>query len=191
MSVPQPQNSTHPESVKDDVVLQYYKLGTLKAAAEAVGVNYQTVKAWVKHPWWQDKVAKVKQEADKQFDRKLSNIIDLAAKEIEDRVVNGDIRITKEGQEKRVPANLLQLGTILGIAFDKRNIIRKTPVTDQSPTDILAQLANRLEKLVRPADTVLEVSMKEIVDVVSTNIEGTPELQPDYGGVSLEKDTEL
>lgn len=166
MSVPQPQNSIYPESVKDDVVLQYYKLGTLKAAAEAVGVNYQTVKAWVKHDWWQDKLNKVKTEADKQFDRKLSNIIDKAAEAIEDRIANGDVRVLKDGTEVRVPANLLQLGTILGISFDKRAVIRKTPVTDQSPTDILAQLAQRLEKLVdSKAPPVIEAEDVKFQDV--------------------------
>lgn len=166
MSVPQPQNSTHPESVKDDVVLQYYKLGTLKAAAEAVGVNYQTVKAWVKHDWWQDKLNKVKTEADKQFDRKLSKIIDLASDAIEDRIQNGDVRVLKDGTEVRVPANLIQLGTILGISFDKRAAIRKTPVTDQSPTDILAQLAQRLEKLVdSKAPPVIEAEDVKFQDV--------------------------
>lgn len=175
MSVPQPQNSIYPESVKDDVVLQYYKLGTLKAAAEAVGVNYQTVKAWVKHDWWQDKLNKVKTEADKQFDRKLSKIIDMASDAIEDRIQNGDVRVLKDGKEVRVPANLIQLGTILGISFDKRAAIRKTPVTDQSPTDILAQLAHRLEKLVdskappviEAEDVKYEEVSRALADIIS------------------------
>lgn len=185
MSVLQPQNSIYPESVKDDVVLQYYKLGTLKAAAEAVGVNYQTVKAWVKHDWWIDKLNKVKTEADKQFDRKLSKIIDLASDEIEDRIKNGDVRVTKDGRELRVPANLIQLGTILGITFDKRAAIRKTPVTDQSPTDILAQLAQRLEQLVgdKPKPVI------EAEDVKFQDVQGTlKDILPVADGAEVEEE---
>lgn len=156
-----PSSYFYSEDVKDQFILEYYKSGTLKAAAELMKIPYETVKMWHRQDWFPEKYARVKNQADAAMDRKITVIIDQAFEQIEDRIKNGEERLDKNGKIVMVRSNLSALATTAGILFDKRQLIRKSPTNIESNEDVLTKLAEKLVQFAKPKKDVIDVEFRE------------------------------
>jgi uncharacterized protein YbjT (DUF2867 family) len=74
--------------------------------------------------------------ASQVADRKLSKVLDLAVKNIEERIVDGD-PYTAQGEVRFKPVSAKDLAIILGVVYDKRALIRgeATTLTGEAKTE--------------------------------------------------------
>lgn len=134
----------YPESKKIEAVTTFVACGNKKKAAELAKVPYHTLYAWLKEPWAHQIIDEMRQENDMSLDAKISENIGLALEQVKDRVINGDVIVTRHGEQIRVPMKGRDLAVIANTSIDKSRVIRGKP-TSISETQ---SIAGRLEKLV-------------------------------------------
>ena len=139
---------------KQKFCMKYFLNGNFSDTCREFGISRDTANNWKKQTWFQETMVRLRTEADLATDRKLTNIIERGFKEIEDRIENGEERTLKDGSIVKVKANLTSLTIATGTMFDKRQLLRKTPVEDSSADDILVRLAEKLRDFARPKDVI-------------------------------------
>ncbi len=93
------------EAEKREAVAAYVESGTFKGAAKATGIPWRTIQFWKKEnpDWWSEVKASVWDLFEKKMQAQMSQVVDIGAKCLLDRLKNGDIKINSEGEEHRVP----------------------------------------------------------------------------------------
>lgn len=124
---------------KDDVAnffLLYVSGTPIREAARLAGIKEDAAKAWRRRPWWSRVEAAARMVASQVADRKLSKVLDLAVKNIEERIVDGD-PYTAQGEVRFKPVSAKDLAIILGVVYDKRALIRgeATTLTGEAKTE--------------------------------------------------------
>jgi len=139
---------------KTKFCMKYFLNGNFSDACREFGVSRDTANGWKKQTWFTEMMSRLRTEADAATDRKLTNIIERGFAEIEDRLVNGEERTLKDGSVIKIKANLTSLTIATGTMFDKRQLLRKTPIEDSSADDILVRLAEKLRDFAKPKDII-------------------------------------
>ena len=131
-------------------VLEYALTGSFTKVAKSMGIPRRTINDWKQSEWWDEMDAAVRHEKNDQILAKNEEILDLAQRELVERLENGDTQLvrTKDGVKKhRVPVKAKELGIIGGIAFDKRQIGLNQPTFISSKTAGIEALAKQFEQL--------------------------------------------
>ena len=151
---------TSSEDAADFFIL--YVSGTpIREAARMIGIKEVTAKAWRRTDWWPKVEASARLVASQTADRKLSKVLDLAVKNIETRIVEGD-PYTAQGEVRFKPVTAKDLAIILGVVYDKRALIRgeATQLTGDAKTEEqrIAELSEAFEEISkgRPALTAVK-----------------------------------
>lgn len=99
--------------------------GNAREVERRAGVDQATVSWWVRESpeWWVGLVSKCLAMKSRELDARLTGIMDDAIDATLDRLRNGDAVVYK-GEVIRKPVSALQAATIMGIAFDKRQMGR-------------------------------------------------------------------
>lgn len=139
---------------KQEFCMAYFLDGNFSETCRTFGVSRDTANDWKKQTWFQETMVRLKAEADAATDRKLSRLIEMGFREMEDRIENGEERVTKTGEVVRVKTNLTSLTIATGTMFDKRALLRKTPVEDSTADDILVRLAEKLRDFAKPKEVI-------------------------------------
>ena len=131
-------------------VLEYAVTGSFTKVAKSMGIPRRTINDWKQSEWWDEIDAAVRHEKNDQILAKNEEILDLAQRELVERLENGDTQLvrTKDGVKKhRVPVKAKELGIIGGIAFDKRQIGLNQPTSISAKTANIEALAKQFEQL--------------------------------------------
>ena len=93
------------ETEKREAVAACVESGTFEGAAKATGIPSRTIQSWKKEnpDWWSEVKAIVWDPFEKKMRDQMSQVVDLGAKCLLDRLKNGDIKINSEGEQYRVP----------------------------------------------------------------------------------------
>lgn len=143
-----PQSKYTPEE-KIEVVMCYFLTGTSRQAAKLAASNgikipETTIRDWkTRSMWWPEVYQECKKKKNEQLDISFSQFIDQGITQIMDRVSNGDTVITKDGDHVKKPISGKDLSWMVGIIFDKRQLLRgeATARTEKvSETDRLQKL---------------------------------------------------
>ncbi len=155
---------------KIQAVTNFIILGSLKKAAEMAGIPAGTVRTWSsKASWWKDVMDKIRKQHNDELDAKICILIDKSMAEIDDRIVNGDVVLGKDGREWRKKINGKDLTTMVGILYDKRALMRGDPTArtaSASPQSVLKQLSGEFEKLAK------QIKEKKIEDSIPGVLNG-------------------
>ena len=111
----------------------------------------------------------VRKMKDEELDANLTDVLSFSMEQITDRLINGNLVLDKDGNERRIPISARDLTTNFAILFDKRTILRADPTSKQSNSDVtdhLQSVADKLERLVGkiPSPEVIDGEFKEISD---------------------------
>ncbi len=137
-----------PAEAKINALLHFALHGSISAAAEYAGVDPRTVSKWKSTAvWWDAEISKVRRAKTDELDGKFSKIIDNALKEMEDRVENGDSRLDKYGELKKVPMTGRDLVMLAAIVFDKQRLLRGEATTISGKPTTLEDLMSQFEKM--------------------------------------------
>lgn len=164
------QQAHYSDKQKYEAVVAYLAIGNMAIVADATGIPHDSLRRWKMAQWWKDIESQVKNQQNIEVSGKLNKIINKAAKVVEDRLENGDYRITKDGDLLRVPVNAKTAGDILTKAIDKQALIQrimeKPETQEEAVTDRLESIAKRLIE----ASKIKKVT--NVIDITPEVIEG-------------------
>ena len=144
-----PRSKYTPEQ-KMQAVMAYVATGTSRQAQKYCIVPEETIRWW-KHAahWWPEAVHYAKQVKQEELDAKLTGVIDSAVEQLHDRILNGDEVLTKEGDTRRKKMSGREIAMTMGIAYDKRGMIRTEAVGSshkESIEESLEKLADKFQQ---------------------------------------------
>ena len=149
------QGSKYSDEDRRQVVIEYFITGSMTKVAKSTGIPRRTLNDWKNTDWWDEVVALVRHEKNQELDANLTKLIDSAFEQAQDRVENGDFRLTKDNELIRVPMGGQALVTSGAIVYDKRQLHRNQPTSISSKSDTLAQHTKLFE------DIAAEVQAKQ------------------------------
>jgi hypothetical protein len=107
--------------------------GNTKKVAELTGIPRNTLLCWLKYEWWEKLINKLHEERSQEFKAAFSRLIDKSIKEIEKQLDNQEVKA-------------LDAAKIMGIAFDKRQIMNNLPTSIQGKSVQISDLAAEFER---------------------------------------------
>jgi len=168
------------ESVKQKAVELYVKTGSVSTVCRELNLPVETFHTWRKKDWFKDALNVKRTEHLEQLDVKLTESIDEAVAQLQDRLKNGDtVYNQRTGKFTQAPAKLRDLNAAFNSLIDKRNLLRKLPtkITEQHSTaQQLQNLAEQFQQFV--TGKIKSEGVNELVDKV---IEGETVEQDEDG----------
>lgn len=108
------------EAEKLQCARDYFHTGNLSEIARTRGVFYNDLLELARTGLWQEEVKNLEREANAQLKVKLTSMLGKSLSELEDRLENGETRMSQSGQVRIIPVNARDLATISTVLFDKR-----------------------------------------------------------------------
>ena len=168
------------QSVKDAAVAKYVATGSRSITARELNIPVDTLNGWMKKDWFKEAIAAKRNEQIELLDSKLTESIDEAIKQMQDRLKNGDtVYNQRTGKFTQAPAKLRDLNHAFSSLIEKRQLIRKLPtkITEQQSTAAqLQNLADQFQQFV--TGKLKEEGVDKLVDRV---IEGETVVQGEDG----------
>lgn len=139
-------NGTYTPEEKIEAVMAYMVTGTSRKASKICGVPEGTIRWWKSQSlWWDDTMAECRRKKQDELDSMTTNVIHKAVEQIEDRVQHGNKKFTKDGEEYQAPLTAQELSMVVGIIFDKRQLLRGD-VTSRTASSSESERLNDLQK---------------------------------------------
>jgi len=136
--------SKYSNEERAQAVYAYISTGTFKRTSIATGVPLGTLQAWKHTEWWAELTAKVREEKKDEYDSSFSRIIEESMQVIEKQLKSGDVKAR-------------DAATIMGITFDKRQILNMKPTTISGKTLDISKLQGDFERFLQAKEIVSPV----------------------------------
>ena len=95
---------TYTQAQKMDAILAFMDTGSVTQASKISGVKFHTLRLWRKMDWWKEAEQELREELNRGFESKASDIALKAMDQLQDRLVNGDAEMNrKTGEITRIP----------------------------------------------------------------------------------------
>jgi hypothetical protein len=113
---------------KIEAVSLYVLYGNMKKVSLATGLPWALIRGWkTKTKWWDGVYQEIVRAKNDELQGVMTQILDKAMTEIQDRIENGNEVVNKEGEKHRVKVPAKELALVAGIMFDKRQMLRGEP----------------------------------------------------------------
>lgn len=147
----------YPEEKRIEAVTVYAATGNFRTTSELTKVPEHTVRAWRRQEWFLSLLNEIRNENNDKIDIKFTEIMDTALDQLQDRLVNGDHKVLKDGSVVRVPVTARDLSIVAAINTEKRQLLRGLPTSrsesvskeDEKQVGRLEKLAETFENLAR------------------------------------------
>lgn len=126
-----------------NTVVMFLVYGNQRKVSEVTGIPQDTIYGWSRTEWWQQLLTKVKEEKHAEFNAGFSRIIEKSIDTIEEQLNNQEVRA-------------LDAAKIMGIAFDKRQIMNNQPTSIQGKASSINDLQQEFERYVNAKEITLE-----------------------------------
>ncbi len=147
ISIPKQPGSQYTDEQRIAVLADYMVTGNITKTAEMHNMPKQTVSNWANSDWGVELLGQIRTEKGEELDANLTKLIDAAYEQAQDRIENGDYRVTKDGKLFRVPMGGYQLVISGSTAYDKRQLHRNQPTAIAGKATSIADLAKEFNKL--------------------------------------------
>ncbi len=156
--IPKQPGSHYTNEQRRSVIADYFITGNITKTADMNNMPRRTVGTWIKSEWGVELLAEVRHEKGEVFDANLTKLIDSAFDEAQDRVENGDFRVTKDGKLIRVPMGGKELVISGATVYDKRQLHRNHPTAISSSQASDAALKAVMDKCFELGSQVKQVN---------------------------------
>lgn len=172
-------NGSYTPEEKIEAVMAYMVTGTSRKASKLCGVPEGTIRWWKSQSlWWDDLMKECRRKKQDELDAMTTGVIHRAVEQIEDRVQNGNTKTTKDGVPFNAPLTAGELSMVVGILFDKRQLLRGDPTSrteNVSESQRLEELQKNFEKM---ASEIQGYNAK-VIDVKPDNEGNKDEWEPE------------
>ena len=148
--IPRQPGSHYSNEQRRKVIADYFVTGNITKTADMNNMPRRTVGSWLESAWGVELLAEVRHEKGEIFDANLTKLIDSAFDEAQDRVENGDFRVTKDGKLIRVPMGGKELVISGATVYDKRQLHRNQPLTPHWGLNCLPRFATKKARNLMP-----------------------------------------
>ena len=132
---------------KRNLALKYFELGSINAAAKALGIAYHTANYWAQADWFKSLVAKRNQESDDEVKLGMARVIKRGVEKLEAMVEHGETVLAKDGSLITKPISARDMALIVAISVDKREKMNAVSSSANSPGEILQKIAEAARKI--------------------------------------------
>lgn len=161
------------DECKIDTIRTYLALGgNLALTAASTKIPLSTLNFWKASNWWKEVIKELQNEKNLQLSANTKRILDASLLQLEDRVVKGDIILTKEGKTVRKKLNAQVLHKITTDLLERQSKLDQVLNGESenqhttSHDDKLKALAERFADLAtKAAERKVRQSTGEVVDV--------------------------
>lgn len=101
----------------------FFLTGNLSEIARQRGISYNNLLGLAREPWFIEEVKNLEREANAITKVKLTNLFGKSLTELEERLDNGDWKMTKDGDRVRIPVGARDLSVIASVIFDKKKAL--------------------------------------------------------------------
>lgn len=144
-------NSKYTPEQKVNAAMAYVLTGTIKATAKKIGMPQQTLNEWkLKATWWDDTVAECRKRKQDELDARYTVLIHEIIEQVQDRVINGDTKVSRDGVITKIPMTGKDLVITMAVTFDKRQLLRgeaTSRVEKVSEKDRIDRLADSFKEM--------------------------------------------
>ena len=149
VSIPAQPGSQYTNDQRIAVIADYSVTGNITKTADLHNMPKQTVSNWAKSDWGIELLGQIRTEKGEELDANLTKLIDSAFEQAQDRIENGDYRVTKDGKLIRVPMGGYQLVISGATTYDKRQLHRNQPTAISGESETIKALAEQFKQLSR------------------------------------------
>ena len=161
--------------------------GSSKKVAGLTGIPDSTIRYWkTTSDWWPEASRQARKAHQEQLDAMMTGVIHRSIQEIGDRIENGNTKVSKNGEQYKIPVSSDELVRVTDKVYDKRALSRGDPTSRQEkvdPNEMLKNLFQQFESMVekhhRPISVIDTTSIEngEYTEVTTTtnNSEDTNE----------------
>ena len=160
MIIPKQPGSQYTNDQRIAVISDYVVLGNQTKVSEPHRIPLTTVHEWIKSEWGVELTEEIRSEKGPELDANFTKLIDSAFEQAQDRVENGDYRVTKDGKLIRVPMGGKELVISGATVYDKQRLHRNQPTSISGSIDNRA-LAEQCKELSRTMRDHRVVSVQE------------------------------
>ncbi len=143
-------------------------LGNQTKVSELHNIPLTTVHEWIKSEWGVVLTEEIRSEKAPELDANFTKLIDSAFEQAQDRIDNGDYRVTKDGKLMRVPMGGKELVISGATVYDKQRLHRNQPTSISGSIDNRA-LAEQWKELSRTMRDHRVVSVQKDSSVQEEN----------------------
>lgn len=104
----------------------FFLTGNLSEIARQRGISYNDLLELAREPWFIEEVKNLDREANAITKVKLTNLFGKTLTELEERLAEGDWKITKDGRQVRIPVGARDLSVIASVIFDKKKALEES-----------------------------------------------------------------
>ena len=80
----------------------YVLHGVMSKVSELTNISQKTLSDWKKNDWWEALTTEIRTQKSDQIDSSITRILEASTAQLEDRIVNGDEVIGKDGDKIRL-----------------------------------------------------------------------------------------
>ncbi len=162
--IPKQPGSHYTNEQRRSVIADYFVTGNITKTADMNNMPRRTVGTRIKSEWGVELLAEVRHEKGEEYDANLTKLIDSAFAEAQDRIDNGDYRVTKDGKLIRVPMGGKELVISGATVYDKQRLHRNQPTQIQAQTAD-AQIQSFISEYRKIAQSYKVVSTQENCEI--------------------------
>ncbi len=147
MEIPAQPGSQYTDEQRRSVIADFVVTGNITKTAVLHNMPEQTVRDWTKSEWGVELYGEIREQKEPELDANFTKLIDSAFEQAQDRVDNGDYRVTKEGKLIRVPMGGKELVISGATVYDKQRLHRNQPTSITGKTETMESLAQVFRKV--------------------------------------------
>lgn len=157
------------EPQKLEAVKTYLMTGNVAMTARILKIPEDTLRRWVKMPWWVEIVEDLKSQDELILSARLKKIVEKTFDVVEDRLEHGDyVYDQKTGQMRRKPVALRDAHKVgVDLTAQRQQLLeRHAPrASEEAIDDKLNKLAAKFAAIVQgrqpPSEEIIDVEVKE------------------------------
>lgn len=157
----------------------FVSTGNMAEVERQTSIPYQTLMNWKKSQWFIDAVEELKSQRYDQLDSRLASIVDKATKIVEERLVEGDVKMLRDGTTVTVPVDAKTASTILQSSFNQMQVVNNRPTSisaNMSVDERLNQLQEKFKSFMKAKEINGEYQYED-EDSSSTGVDASEGLQ--------------
>lgn len=116
--------SAHDMETRMEAAVAWLITGSTLEASKLCNVPQRTIHDWTKTAWWEDLLIEARSVKQQELDALWTGLIHDATGELRDRVRNGEQKLDRKGEVRRIPVCAKDLAFIASIAVEKRALMR-------------------------------------------------------------------
>jgi len=154
ISIPKQPGSQYSNDQRMAAIADFAVTGNITKTADMNNIPRRTIGNWIKSEWGVELLGQIRTEKGEELDANLTKLIDSAYEQAQDRIENGDYRVTKDGKLFRVPMGGYQLVISGSTIYDKRQLHRNQPTSIQGDSETISKLVKKFEQISRDHNNI-------------------------------------